>query len=566
MKNEKQKQLKVLPLGGMGNVSQNMFVYEYGDEILLVDCGLGFPDQKTPGVDILIPDISYLLEQITNDKKRIVGMILSHGHDDHIGSLPYIIPQLPPFPILGSALTIGFANHRLQDGGATAETTVLPDYQKLELSENFNVRLLPMTHSVPDTKHIIIGTKVGNIYHGSDYKIDRTPVDGVKCDIGFMEKISKEEGIKLCLTDCLGVERGQWGKSESAVGPELERVMRETRGKLIVTLMSSHIHRIQQVINAANKLGRKVALVGRSVEQNVKVALDLKKMRVPVGVMINKAYANEYPDESLVLIVAGSQGQEGSAMMRAIYGTHPEIQIKPQDKVIFSADAIPGNEVNYYSAVDELCINGVETIYPTIDELVHHSGHANEPEQVFLLEKIKPRWVMPIGGNNRHRVRYKNLVAPAAGLKREQVLLPLEGEMLSLSEHGEINLVDTIILRPQYVDGLGVGDVGPAVLRDRQALSRSGMIIVIVKRKNGKFDFQDIHVVSRGFVFMRDAQEVVDYIKSRTAELIKELSGKKEGGKVRVVELENGVQRGLAKSLYKIIEREPMIEVEIVDW
>jgi ribonuclease J len=413
---------------------------------------------------------------------------------------------------------------------------------------------------------MIITTPIGNVYHGSDYKIDKAPVDGIKCDIEFIKKVSSEEGIKLCLTDCLGVERTQWGESESTVGPELERIMSETKGKCIITLMSSHIHRIQQVIDAAANLGRRVALVGRSVERNVQVATDLHKLTAPLGVLIDKTHAADIEDEKLTLIVAGSQGQEGSAMMRAIYGTHPEIQIKPQDKVIFSADAIPGNEINYYGAVDELCINGVETIYPAIDKGVHHSGHANEPEQVFLLETIKPKWVMPIGGNNRHRVRYKNVVAPKAGIAKNQVLLPLEGEMLGLNEAGEISLVDNVFLRPQYVDGLGVGDVGPAVLRDRQTLSQSGMLIVIIKRKNGRFDLDDVRVVSRGFVFMRDAQEVVDYIKSRTADLIKELSDGKDKKKIRLFELETTVEKKLAKSLYKIIEREPMIEVEVIDF
>lgn len=559
-------EVKLTPLGGMGKVSQNMFAYECGDEILIVDCGLGFPDTAMPGVDILIPDVSYLQDAVSDHGKKIVGMILSHGHDDHIGALPYILPMLPEFPIYASALTAGFAQNRIRDGVAQREVITWQDKMPLQLGENFSVRLFAMTHSVPDTKHMIIKTPVGNFYHGSDFKLDKTPVDNVLPDYDFIKQVSQEEGIKCLLMDCLRVERPDWGASESTIGPELKRLMSETRGKYIITLMSSHIHRIQQVVNAASELGRKVTFVGRSVEQNVRVALELGKLHIPDGMMIEKSKTVNYPDDKLVIIIAGSQGQEGSSLMRAIGGTHPEIQIKPEDMVVFSADAIPGNELNYYGAIDDLYFNGVKTIYPTIDHGIHQSGHASAAEQQYLLDLVRPEMVMPIGGSNRHRVLFKEFVAEAVKYDPAQVLLPDEGEIIGFeagnSEIGNgVRLVDRILLRPQYVDGLGIGDVGPAVLNDRQVLSQAGMIIVILKRVGGKIDLREITVVSRGFVFMRDAAEVVDYIKKRSAELVESNLGKKNDA-----ELEHAVERGLGKSLYKIIEREPMIEVEIVDF
>ena len=562
MSNTKDK-LNLFPIGGIGKVTQNMYLYNYEDEILIVDCGLGFPDQYMPGVDILIPDISYLQDQITNGNKHIVGMILTHGHDDHIGALPYILPNLPEFPIYASALTAGFAEHRIADGGLTREVQVINDHEPLQIGKFFTVRPVAMTHSVPDTKHFFITTPVGNFYHGSDFKLDETPVDGIKPDYGFIEQIAREEGVLCLLTDCLRVERHDWSKSESTVGPEIEKIMEATRGKFIITLMSSHIHRIQQTIEAAANLGRKVVFVGRSVEQNIRVAHQLDKIHYPAGLVIDKKDLDQYPPEKIVIIIAGSQGQEGSSLMRAIAGEHPEIQINQDDKVVFSADAIPGNELSFYAAIDDLSFNGIETVYPAVDEAIHQSGHATAAEQSKLLELVKPKYVMPIGGNNRHRFKYIEYVAEPAGMSADRVLIPDDGEILSFDRQEQVQASDHIFLRPQYVDGLGIGDVGPSVLNDRRALSQAGMIIVILKRRQGKFDMNDIHVVSRGFVYMKDAKEVVDFIKRKVQELIKN-NEKKKG--LSDQDLEISIERKLAKSMYKAIQREPMIEVEIMDF
>ena len=554
-------QLKILPMGGIANVTQNMYVYQYQDEILLVDCGIGFPDVQMPGADILIPDINYLQQQLQDGSKKIVGMVLSHGHDDHIAALPYILPNLPDFPIYASKLTGGFAQNRMIDDNIAKDVEVLADRQRQKIGEHFYVTLVSVTHSVPDTKHLFIETPVGNVYHGSDFKLDPAPVDGWLSDFGFMEEI-RQKGVSLLLSDSLGVEREDWTPSESSVGPILEQAMTGVKGKVLVTLMSSHIHRIKQVIDAAAKLGRKVALIGRSVEQNVLTAAELGFIKDDESVIINKKNLKNYPDHELCLIVAGSQGQEGSSLIRAIYGEHPVIHLTKADRVIFSANAIPGNEVTYYGAIDELFLTGIDTVYPAIDPGIHQSGHAGAQEMIDLVKRLQPKKIMPIGGNPRHRVLYGSKVARSLGYAVEDVLIPEDGDILGLSSDGSVKKIGNTSLRPKIVDGLGIGDVGPAVLSDRRALGQAGVIIVIVKqyRKDKRLDLNNITVISRGFVFMRDAGEVVQFIKDKTKELFE-----KKYKEDKREQSEKDVERGLARSLYEIIQREPMIEVEIID-
>ncbi|MBQ6438121.1 ribonuclease J [bacterium] len=566
--------LQILPIGGIEQVTQNMYLFMYQNEILIVDCGIGFPDMQMPGADIVIPDISYLKRLVTNGQK-IVGMILTHGHDDHIAALPYLLPQLPEFPIYASRLTAGFAANRLLDGGNYTPVHAIPDRQELAIGQFFSVTPLAVTHSVPDTKHFLIKTPVGNLYHGTDFKLDDTPVDGILPDYEFMDEIGQQD-VRLMLSDCLGVEVSHRCGSESSVGPVILKYMQNFSGKVIVTLMSSHIHRIKQVMDAAAATGRKVALVGRSVEQNVLTAAELGFITDDHDVIISKKDIKEYPDDKLVLIVAGSQGQEGSSLTRAIYGDLREVHITPRDRVLFSADAIPGNELTYYGAVDQLLIHGVDTIYPAVDEGLHQSGHAKRPEMIDLARRIKPRKILPIGGNNRHRVKYQQLVAPEIGLKPEDILLPAEGDIISLFPDGHTQTSGNVGLRPQIVDGLGVGDVGPKVFSDRRVLGQAGILIIIIKHYKNRqaakaagivtnkqgLSFADMTVISRGFVFTDEGKsnEVIAYVKKRVSELLTlhMHADNKE-------ECERQVEQDLSKSLYKIIQREPMIEVEIVE-
>lgn len=549
--------LKLLPLGGMGGVTQNMYIYQYENEILIVDCGIGFPDMYMPGVDTLIPDISYLQDQVQKGAK-IVAMLLSHGHDDHIGALPYLLEDLPEFPIYASPLTAGFAHDRLLDKKLDREINVVSDKTMTKLSNFFSFELIAMTHSVPDTKHVVIETPVGKIYHGSDFKLDKSPVDGILSDLEEVKRVA-DQGILLALIDCLRVERSNWTKSESSVGPVLEAEMANVKGKILVTLMSSHIHRIQQVVNACEKLGRQVVFVGRSVEQNVVSASLLKKLHLPVGIQVDKNHISEVPDNKLCIVIAGSQGQEGSSLVRAVYGEHRIIQIAPEDKVIFSADVIPGNEINYYAAIDELSANGVEVVYPEINNGIHSSGHASSVEQKEIVDTLSAKYLMPIGGADRHRALFRKTVANAAGYDNRHILLPKSGEVLGFDETG-VKVVDEVLLNAKAVDGLGIGDVGPIVLSDRLSLSKAGIIVLVIPKIAGQFDLAEMKVVSRGFVFMKEADEVIAFIKEKTAEVIGE-----ENQNLKDDELKKKIERRLAKKLYKVIKREPMIVPVIVE-
>lgn len=550
-------ELRLVSLGGVGNVTQNMFVYEYDNEMLLVDCGIGFPDSYMPGVDILIPDISYVLAQVAAGK-QIVGMVLTHGHDDHIGALPYLLPHLPVFAIYGSPLTIGFAQERVKETPVPNQFQVLEQRQVVQLGRSFRISSYHMTHSVPDTRHLLIETPEGSVYHGSDFKLDPTPVDQRPSDLEHIGML-KEKHVGLMLIDCLRVEELGPVPSEITVGPTLRHLMGQTRGKAVVTLMSSHIHRIQQTIDAAQDLGRKVAFVGRSVEQNVVVAEKLGLLHLPASSVVDKKDMDEVPDEKLCVIVAGSQGQEGSSLVRAVFGEHQLLSIGPDDSVIFSADAIPGSEHGFYHAVDELCRNRIHVVYPAIMPNLHQSGHASRTEQQQLLSLLSPGFVMPIGGVDRHRYQFINFVAQPCGYRENQVILPEQGQVVVL-KNGQVSMGESVPLTPQIVDGLGVGDVGPAILSDRRNLSQAGMVVVVVPRVRGKVRTDKIEVVSRGFVFLKEAPEVATFIKDHVKQALN-----KPGKHKKIVDLKREIERSLGKALYKIIHREPMILVAFVD-
>jgi len=551
--------LEIVPLGGMGQVTQNMYLYVYEDEILIVDCGIGFPDNYMPGVDILIPDVFYL-NQLLDQGKKIVGLVLTHGHDDHIAALPYILPELPQqdFPIFGSPLTAGFAEQRMSDGGVNRTVTVTRDHQTYEVGQHFKITPYAVTHSVPDTKHFAIETPEGLIYHGSDFKLDDTPVDGVLPDYEGFAELGKK-GVLCMLVDCLRVERQEWTKSESTTGPAIEKLMAETKGKFVITLMSSHIHRIQQTINAAKQHRRKVVFIGRSIEQNMDVAMDLQLVSIPQGMLIDKRDLDNYRDDELCVMIAGSQGQEGSSMVRAIFGEHRSIQISPSDVVVFSADAIPGNELNYFRSIDELSRNKIHVLYPDVVPELHRSGHASAPEQKKLVELINPQYVMPIGGADRHRTKFEEFVAKPLGMDTKQVLLPKSGDVVSFSQ-GKLSISPEFVIRLQTVDGKGIGDVGPVVLNDRRALSEAGMIVIVIPRQKGKLQLDQTMVISRGFVFMKEADEVIQFIKEQTAQAAQGLKGKDNDYKLR-----QAIEKRLSKSLFKIIRREPLIVPVIFD-
>lgn len=545
--------LTLLPIGGIGNVTKNMYVYEYQGQILIVDCGIGFPDASMLGIDVLIPDVSYLQDKVD----QIVGMVLTHGHDDHIAGLPYILPQLnASFPIYGSTLTIGLAKDRVRDFALEPNFQLLPE-KTFKLGP-FEITPIKMTHSVPDTRHLVIKTPVATVYHGSDFKFDLNPVDGVIPDFQAIAKAGRE-GIDLLLSDCLNAENHEFSRSESTLTDLFEREIRGVSGKFIVTVMSSNIHRIQQIIDVAAAHNRKVAFVGRSIEQNVKTAAQLGYLQLSKHI-INKRDINKLPGKNVCVVIAGSQGQEGSSLTRAAQGEHDFVRIEPEDKVVFASEPIPGNENNVYATIDTLGRSGANVTYSDLDPTVHVTGHSSAIEQKLLMALTTPRTVAPIGGTYHHMVQYRQL-ARSMGYKDKNILLLENGQIVAMSHQGVV-IDGKVDLKNVMVDGLGIGDVGTVVLRDRQRMSEDGILIVIVPIEQQTSQVRgEIEVISRGFVYMKESEELIEQIKD---EAIKSISSF-EGYVTDWQALRRKIEKSLEKMIFKTTERHPLIMPVIIE-
>jgi len=503
--------IRIIPLGGMGHVTRNLFVYEYlqGDRVvdrIIVDCGIGFPEEEEIyGVDLLIPDISYL----KGKEETIRGIILTHGHDDHIGGLPYVLPQFNrSLPIYASKLTAGFAKDTLDDFGIEEKITILEDNQSLRLG-NFVIETVAVTHSVPDSKHLIIETPDGVIYHGSDFKFDLTPVDGKRPDLQKIAAAGRK-GILCLLTDCLRVEKEGYSLSESRISEGLERELRCARAKFIMTTMSSNIHRIQQMIDLAVRYQRKVVLIGRSVEENVRTAERLGFIKIPPHIIVNKRQLHHLSDKEQCLIVGGSQAQVDSTLVRISRNEHQLVRIKPGDRVVFAADPIPGNERAVYQTIDVFSRLGASVSYTDIADDLHVSGHASAGELRLLLTLLTPQYIMPIGGTFRHMNHLAELAANM-GWAKEKVFLLNEGESLELEKDGRARAGKKVALKTVIVDGLGIGDVGKAILAERKQMAESGMVVVAIpiNAKNSTISAQP-EIITRGFVFVRSSQELIE--------------------------------------------------------
>lgn len=493
-----QNQLSFIPLGGIGDVTRNMYVYEYNNEVLIVDCGLGFADETMLGVDLLLPDISYLLQA----KKRIVGMLLTHGHEDHIGALPFLLPQLysvnkQPFPVFGTPFTAVLANEKLKEFGSKPWVkSVTFDRGQVSLG-SFRASFIHVTHSVPDTSHIFLETPVGNIYHGSDFKFDDTPVFGEKSDYDQIAALSSK-GVLCLLSDCLGSERKGRVATEIGLMEGFERELRACNGKFIVTTFSSNIGRINQIIAASEKVGRKVVFIGRSLIKAKEVAAKIGYLQMKSVSEVALDQIKNYPDKALTLIIAGSQGQENSAMARIANREHREVKLSQGDTVIFSSDPIPGNEVMINELVDTIAKNGSRVLYSGVTKEFHVSGHGSLDELSQLISLVKPKNLIPIGGNFRHMVAYQNL-AESLGYKRSNILLLEDGKEVLLSQN-MIKLGRTVPVKNVYVDEISGEEIESMVLRDRQKLSEGGIVIILcqVDSANGQL-LGKPEVIARGF-------------------------------------------------------------------
>ena len=496
--------LKVIALGGLEEIGKNMTVLEYGNDIIIIDCGLAFPEDDMLGIDLVIPDITYLAKNV----EKIRGIVLTHGHEDLIGALPYVLKQLK-VPVFGTLLTLGLLENKLREHKMLDKTTlhtVVPG-EKVKLGEMV-VEFIHTNHSIADSVALAIQTPVGMVIHTGDFKVDYTPIDGDIIDLQRFAELGSQ-GVLLLMSDSTNAERKGFTMSEKNVGKVFERIFEETpRNRIMVATFSSNIHRIQQIINAAYMYGRKVAIIGRSMVNAVKTASELDYLWVPPRTLIDINEIKNYRDEQLVIITTGSQGETMSALSRIANSEHKQVSVKPDDKIIISASAIPGNEKNVIRVVNELLKKGADVVYGGIED-IHVSGHARQEELKLMLALTKPKFFMPVHGEYMHLSSHRDL-AISMGMDKKNIFVNKLGDVLELSKN-EAKVTGTVPTGQVMVDGLGVGDVGNIVLRDRKHLSEDGLMVVVVsmEEETGQI-VAGPDIISRGFVYVRESEGLMD--------------------------------------------------------
>ncbi len=543
-----QDNLSFIPLGGIEDVTKNMYVYEYRDEILIVDCGIGFADASAMGVDLLIPDITYLLQT----KKKIVGLLLTHGHEDHIGALPFILPQLPKFPVFGTPFTAALANAKLKDFELPANIHSVNFTDKPVQLGSFSAKFIQVTHSIPDTSHIVIKTPVGTVYHGSDFKVDLTPYDEKHMDFrSIVEEANK--GVLIHLSDALGSDRPGQTPSDSGLGETFEQLFINCKGKILVTTYSSNVARINQVIKAAEKMHRKVAFIGRSLIKVTDVARRLGYLEVEDGTIIELDHMPNYPDHQMVLIVAGSQGQENSAMTRIAEGEHRDIKLSPKDIVVFSADPIPGNEEAVNELINSIVKTGAKAHVSTNGKLLHVSGHGSQQDHLLMMSLLKSRYIIPISGNYKHLVYYRDL-AKKLNYTDKQVLI-LENGQEVLFTSGNYKLGRKLPTKNVYVDQLSGEEVEGFVLRDREKLAKDGILILMVEvaAADGQLS-NNPDIIARGLL-PKDAET----LEVSLAHELKGMLSKKRGRVTNWVHLRRQIEEMASKHIYHKLRRRPLV-------
>jgi ribonuclease J len=549
--------LRFISLGGVIGVTKNMYVYELykGDElsdILIVDCGIGFPHEKELGVDFVIPDITYLEDK--TDKIRAV--LLTHGHEDHISALSYHYDKLGNPPVYASKLTKMFVENKFKEFRKSVNITEAQD-NKLYDFGNFKAQYIHVTHSIPDTKHILIKTPVGNMYHGPDFKLDLTPPYGDSPNFYQITKAG-EEGVLCLFSDALGSEREGLTLSEAIVGQAFEDEMRKTKGKFIMTTFSSNISRIRQCVEAAIKFNRKIVFLGRSMRENTRLAAEIGYLPIPHSLMGKEEDVSRLPPNKVCMIVAGSQGQYGSALSKLANNQNKNVKIKQGDKVIFSSDPIPGNENEVYAVIEELSLKGADVIYSDIHDQLHASGHGNQEDIKFLARFTHPRYFIPIGGTIRHQRQYQKLMMDL-GFPKENVLLIDEGDTVWFTKNSA-TLGDKIETKNIYVDAYGVGDVGTVVLRDRKTLSSEGMVVAVLAVDQHNKLVSPPRIISRGFVFEKGEDALFD----QAAKLIEKSLKPRADRLIDLASVKKEVIDYLENFFSKETGRDPMIVVDVI--
>lgn len=540
--------LKIIPLGGVNEIGKNMTVFEYGNDIIVVDCGVSFPEDDMLGVDLVIPDISYLVK----NKDKIRGFILTHGHEDHIGALPYVLREIN-VPVYGTRLTLGLVDIKLKEHGIkNAAFQIVKANDILKLGA-FTVEFIKTSHSIADSVALAIHTPVGVVVHTSDFKIDYTPIDGQVIDLAKFALLGKK-GVLALLADSTNVERPGYTMSEKTVGQTFESIFADAPGRIIVATFASNIHRIQQIINAAVKYGRKVCISGRSMANVIAVAMELGYLDVPKKTLIDVDKVDSYPSDKIVIITTGTQGEPMSALTRMAAAEHKKLEIIPGDMVIISATPIPGNEKLVYKVINQLFQRGANVIYESLAD-VHVSGHACQEELKLIHTLVKPKFFIPVHGEFRH-LKQHAMLAESLGMPRENIFLVDIGNVIELT-HNSCKVTGTVTAGRVLVDGLGVGDVGNIVLRDRKHLSQDGLIVVVVtisRETGGVIAGPDI--ISRGFVYVRESEELIE----QARQVVKDTLDKCEQQNITDwATLKTNIKDELRNFLYEKTKRNPMI-------
>jgi ribonuclease J len=546
----KKPKLKVISLGGLQEIGKNMTVFEYDNDIIIVDCGLAFPEDDMLGIDLVIPDITYLMKNM--DKIR--GIVLTHGHEDHIGALPYILKELN-VPVFGTLLTLGLLENKLKEHGLNKLVTlhtVVPG-EKVKLGQ-FQVEFIHTNHSIADAVALAISTPVGVIVHTGDFKVDYTPIDGDVMDIHRFAELGKE-GVLLLLSDSTNAERKGFTMSESSVGGVFDNIFSETpKNRIMVATFSSNIHRIQQIVNSAYKFGRKVAIIGRSMVNAVKTSIELEYLNMPDNTLIDISEIKNYTDDKLVIITTGSQGETMSALSRIASNEHKQVSIRPGDKIIISASSIPGNEKNISNVINDLTKKGADVVYEGIAD-IHVSGHARQEELKLMLSLIKPKYFMPVHGEYVHLLSHKD-IALSLGIPKENIFVMNIGDVLELSKR-DAKINGTVPAGQVLVDGLGVGDVGNIVLRDRKNLSENGLMVVVVTIDSASGSIiAGPDIISRGFVYVRESEDLMDEAKKVINEALEKCEIKHISGWSNI---KNTIKDTLKNFLWQKTKRSPMI-------
>jgi len=550
----KKLRLRAIPLGGLGEIGRNMMALEYDEQIVVIDAGLMFPEEEMLGVDLVLPDVTYLAER----KEKVLAFLLTHGHEDHVGSLPYILPKVSA-PIYGSRLTLGFIKNKLREHKLIehADLREIKAGDVVELGP-FKVEFIHVAHSIPDTTALAIETPVGMVIHSADFKMDQTPVDGHPTDMARLSHFGNR-GVLLLMSDSTNAERDGFTPSERTIGDAFDDLFGQCSGRIIISTFASNIYRIQQALNTAARYKRKVAVIGRSMVNNLTIAQELGYLQVPQDILIKVQDINKEQDEHLVVLSSGSQGEPLSALTRIAAQEHPQVRLKSGDTVILSATPIPGNEELVSRTINNCYKHGARVFYSARNR-VHASGHASREELKLMLNLVRPKFFMPVHGEFRHLALHSE-IAQEVGIAKDHVIVTDDGNVVELGD-GLPHLGNKVPAGYVFVDGLSVGDVGSVVLRDRRVLSTDGIFIVIVTvdKDTGRV-VSGPDLISRGFVHQQTSDALLEAARQQVLATINKIGA----GKPEWSVLKNSIRDSLSRFLYEQMRRRPMIMPIVVE-